>query len=111
LTRTTTVALTVRNFSLSASPTSITATHGGASVNDTVTLTMAGGFASAVTFSASNLPTGVTATWSPTSRTTSGTTTLTLRAGSATATGTYTLTLNGTSGSLIQTTPLTLIVN
>ena len=111
LTRTTSLNLVVKNFSLSLSPTSLTVTRGGASGTDTVTLTMAGGFSSSVAFSATGQPTGVSVTFNPTSRTTTGNSTMTVTAGGSTVRGTYTVTVKGTSGSLVQSKPLTLTVN
>jgi uncharacterized membrane protein len=111
LTRTTSLSLIVKNFSLSLSPASLTVTRGGASGTDTVTLTMAGGFSSSVVFSATGQPAGVSVTFNPTSRTTTGNSTMTVTAGGSTVRGTYTVTVKGTSGSLVQSKPLTLTVN
>src|SRR5262249_8029344 len=58
------------------------------------------GFSGTVTFSASGLPTGVTASFSPTSVASSGTSTLTLSAASTASAGSATVTVTGTSGSL-----------
>src|ERR1700683_2366325 len=65
---TTTLALTVNstatpNFTIAASPTSVTVTQ-GASGTSTITITSTGGFNSATTLSASGLPSGVTAAFS-----------------------------------------------
>jgi hypothetical protein len=111
LTRTTTLTLTVKNFLLSISPTSLTVTHGGANVPATVTLTVAGGFNSSVSFSATGQQSGVTITFSPKSLSANGTTTMTVSASSSATRSTVTVTVKGTSGSLIQSTPLTLTVN
>ncbi|MFY9854497.1 MAG: S53 family peptidase [Terracidiphilus sp.] len=96
-------------FSLSATAASVTA---GSTGNSTVTETVTGGFDSAVTLSASGLPTGVTAAFSPTSITGAGTSTLTFTAASTAAAGSYTITVTGTpaSGST-ETTTLTLTVS
>src|SRR5208282_5178811 len=69
------------NFSLSASPSSVTITQ-GASGTSTITVAPENGFTGNVSLSASGLPSGVTASFNPTS--TSGTSVLTLTA-SATA--------------------------
>src|SRR5205823_12494072 len=53
------------NFTLSASPSSVTVTR-GSSGNSTITITPANGFNSSVSLAASGLPSGVTASFSPT---------------------------------------------
>ena len=104
-TRTITV---VPGFSLSASPSSQTIGPSG-SVNYTVTMTPDSGFTGTASFSVSGLPSGTTATFSPSS-TTSGPVTLAVNVGATTAAGTYTLTIAATSGGLTQTTTATLVV-
>src|SRR6202044_2979063 len=95
LTASTTLALTVNstatpNFSVAASPTSVTVTQ-GASGTSTITITSTGGFNSATTLSASGLPTGVTAAFSTNPVTPpangSATSTLTLTASSSATVG------------------------
>jgi subtilase family serine protease len=119
LTATTTVSLTVNaasspNFSVSASPASVTVTP-GASGTSTITVTSTGGFNSATTLSASGLPSGVTATFStnPVTPPANGTatSTLTLTASSAATVGTATITITGTSGSTTHTTTVALTVS
>jgi len=110
---TTTVSLTVNaaatpDFSLSASPSSVTITQ-GTSGTSTVTITPSNGFSGSVTFSASGLPTGVTASFSPNPATSSSV--LTLTASSTAATGTATVTVTGTSSGLTHTTSISLTVN
>jgi kumamolisin len=94
-------------FSLSATSVSILQ---GSSGTSTVTSTVADGFNSAVALSVSGLPTGVTGTFSPTSITGSGSSTLSLTVASTTAAGSYTITVTGTSPSLTKTTTFTLTV-
>jgi hypothetical protein len=96
-----------QNFALSASPGTVSA-YPGASATSTITETPSGGFTGSVALSASGLPTGVTASFSPSS--TTGTSTLTLNVGSAVATGTYAITVKGTSGTLSHTTTVNLTV-
>lgn len=96
-----------QNFALSASPGTVSA-YPGASATTTITETPSGGFTGSVALTASGLPTGVTASFSPSS--TTGTSTLTLNVGSAVATGTYAVTVKGTSGSLSHTTTVNLTV-
>jgi subtilase family serine protease len=71
LTTTTTVVLTVNappagGFTIGASPATLTVAR-GSSGTSTITITSTNGFNSAVTFSATGMPSGVTATFSPTS--------------------------------------------
>jgi len=113
LTHTTTVTLTVNttpvpDFSLSASPSSLTVIQGN-SGNSTITVTPVNGFNGSVSLSASGLPSGVTASFNPAS--TTSTSTLTLTASGTATTGTVTVTVTGTSGSLTHTTTITLTVN
>jgi subtilase family serine protease len=68
------------------------------------------GFTSAVAFSVTGLPTGVTATFAPTSVSGSGSTTMTLSATTSATPGTYAITVKGTSGSTSQTASLSLTV-
>jgi hypothetical protein len=96
------------NFSLSASPTSVSVTQ-GSSGSSTITITPSGGFTGSVTLSASGLPAGVTAGFGTNPATSSSV--LTLTASSTAATGTSTITITGTSGSLTHTTSVTLTVN
>jgi hypothetical protein len=113
ITHTTTIALTVNaaaapDFTLSASPASLTVTQ-GKSATSTITVNPLNGFTGTVSLMASGLPAGVTASFNPSSTTGSGT--LTLTAGSTAATGTATITITGTSGSLTHSTTIMLTVN
>jgi hypothetical protein len=114
LTHTTTIALTVTpppNFTLSAAPTSLTITPTLAGGTSTVTVNPANGFSGSVALAVtSTLPTGVTASFNPTSTGTTSVLTLTA-SGSATASGPTTVTVTGTSGSLTHTTTIALTVN
>jgi hypothetical protein len=95
-------------FSLSGSVANLSIKQSG-SGSSTITVAPSGGFAGAVSFAASGLQSGVTASFSPTSST--GSTTLTLSAGSSAAIGTATVTITGKSGSLTSQTKFTLTVN
>lgn len=110
----TTVSLVVNSnapdFSISATPASQTVVQ-GKSTTYTATITAINGFGGAVTFSASGLPTGATASFSPTSVTGSGSSTLTITTASTTPTGTSTITITGTSSSTVHSTTVTLVVN
>src|ERR1700678_3764123 len=119
LTASTTVALTVNsaatpNFTVSASPASVTVTQ-GASGTSTITITSTGGFNSATTLSASGLPSGVTAAFStnPVTPPANGsvTSTLTLTASASATVGTATVTITGTSGSTTHSATIALTVN
>ncbi|HLX83875.1 MAG TPA: choice-of-anchor D domain-containing protein [Terriglobales bacterium] len=96
------------DFSLTASPNSVTITQGGNGTS-TITVVPVNGFSGNVTLSASGLPSGVTAGFSP--NPTTATSTLTLTASATAATGTATVTIQGASGSLTHSTTLSLTVN
>jgi subtilase family serine protease len=119
LTATTTIALTVNataapNFTIAASPASVTVTQ-GANGTSTITITSTGGFNAATTLSATGLPTGVTAAFStnPVTPPANGsvTSTLTLTASSTATVGAATVTITGTSGSTTHSTTIALTVN
>ena len=73
------------DFSLSANPTSLSVAQ-GSSGTSTITINPIDGFTGSVNLSASGLPTGVTAGFSPNPATTTSTLTLTVGAGAATGT-------------------------
>jgi hypothetical protein len=100
----------VGDFSISASPASQTVTAGNGT-SYTAMITGSGGFAGAVNFSASGLPSGASASFSPTSVTGSGSSTMSVTTSTSTPAGTYTVTITGTSGSLVHSTTVTLVVN
>jgi hypothetical protein len=100
---------TTPDFSVSASPASQTVVQ-GASTSYSATVTPSGGFTGTVTFSASGLPVGATASFAPASVTTSGSSTMTVTTAGTTPTGTYPLTITGTSGTLTRTASVSLVV-
>jgi len=102
-TQSTTVSHTVTasDFSLTPSPTSVSAAD-GASATSTISTATTSGPAQTVALSASGVPSGATASFSPTSVTTGGSSTLTLAAGTA-ASGTYPVTVTGTGQSATHT--------
>ncbi len=111
-THTTTVTLVVTqapDFALSASPASQTVVHGQGTTY-TATIAPLNGFTGAVSFSASGLPAGASASFSPASVTTSGSSTLAIATTAATVPGTYTITITGTGSSATHTTTVTLVV-
>jgi kumamolisin len=116
VTKTATVSLTVSApssgaFTISVSPTSGSIRRGR---NGTVTVSTAvsGGFNASVGLSATGLPSGVTASFSPATIAApgSGSSTLTLTVSRTATTGTYSITIKGTSGSTTHTTTLSLQV-
>jgi hypothetical protein len=76
-----------------------------------ISVAPSGGFTGTVGLSASGLPTGATASFNPSSLTTSGTSTLTVSTANSTPAASYPLTITGTSGSLSQTATATLVVS
>lgn len=97
------------SFTLSASPSSVTITQGGAGGTSTITVHDLNGFSGSVTLAASGLPSGVTAVFG--TNPTTSTSVLTLTASATATTGTATVTISGTSGSLNASTTISLTVN
>lgn len=114
LVHSTTVTLVVTavnaDFSISASPASQSVTR-GSPASYAATVKALNGFTGTVSFSVSGLPRRATGTFSPTSVTGSGTSTLTVSTSRSTPKGMFTLTITGTSGSLVHSTTVTLILN
>jgi len=105
-----TVSLSVMDYTVSATPSSRTVTAGG-STTYTVNVGNQNGFSGTVTFSATGVPTGASASFNPTSVNGLGSSTMTVTTGGSTPTGNHTLTVRGTSGSMLHTAPVTLTVN
>ena len=103
-----TVQVTSPDFSISASPASLTI-RSGSSGTSTITITALNGFTGTVTLSAS-APTGLAASLNSVSISTSGKSTLTITIQSNTRAGTYTVTVTGTSGTLSHTTSVRVTV-
>ena len=97
------------DFSIAGSPASQTVTA-GAGTSYTTTVTPSNGFTGVVSFSVSGLPTGASASFSPTSVSGSGSSTLSVSTSTTTPNGTYTLTITGTSGTLSHSTTVSLVV-
>jgi hypothetical protein len=97
------------NFSLAISPASQTLLQGSGTTY-TATVSALNGFTGAVSLSASGLPSGATAVFSPPTISGSGTSTLAVSTSTSTPSGTYTLSVIGTSGSLTQTTTASITV-
>jgi N-acetylneuraminic acid mutarotase len=94
------VDLNVDGFAVAAGTTGTT----------TVNTVVAGGFNGAITLSAAGLPSGVTASFSPSSITGFGTSQMTFSVGLGVATGNYTVTVAGTSAGVTETTTVPLTV-
>jgi kumamolisin len=116
LTHTATISLTVTAagtpaYTLTASPTSVSVVQGSTG-SSSITTAVSGGFSSAIALSASGLPTGVTASFSPASIAApgSGSSTLTLTVASTAAAGTSTITITGTGGGITHTATVSLTV-
>lgn len=97
------------DFSITPSPTTRTAAQNTFTTYK-VSIAPINGFTGAVSFGVTGLPAGVTATFSPTSVTTSGSTTLTIALVGTATPGNYTLNVITTSGSIQHSTPLTLSI-
>ncbi len=119
LVATTTLALTVNaaatpNFTIGASPASLTVTQ-GTNGTSTITITSVDAFSSATTLTATGLPSGVTAAFSTNPVTPpangSATSTLTLTASATATVGAATVTVTGTSGALTHSATIALTVN
>ena len=113
-THTTTVTVTVtapatNDFSISASPTSLSIQQ-GANGTATISTAVTSGSAGTVSLTASVSPSGPTASLSPTSVTAGNSSTLTITVGSAVATGSYTVTVTGIEGSATHTTTVAVTV-
>ncbi len=101
-------------FSISASPSNGSVPQGG-SISATVTVTLTGGYSSiAVDLSASDLPSGASASFSPNPVTvnpdSSAASTMTISTSSSTPIGTYAITIAGSSGDLTGTATYALTV-
>jgi hypothetical protein len=97
------------DFSLSPSPGSLSIAQGG---SDTTTIgtSVTSGSAETVSLSASGQPTGTTVSFSPSSVTAGGSSTMTVDVGSSTPLGPFTITVVGTSTSATETTSVNLTV-
>jgi uncharacterized membrane protein len=99
----------VADFSVSASPSSQTVRR-GSKTSYTVTITALGPFASVVSFSASGVPKRTSASFSPTSVSGSGTSTLTISTNRNSPTGTYSLTISATGGGITHSANVSLSI-
>lgn len=106
-TTSTTLAVGAPGFTLSTNSSSMSVAQGGTQTNS-LYVSDQFGFSGSVALSASNLPTGLSVSFSPTSTTYYST--ITVTASSATAAGTYPITITGVSGSITKTTTLSVVV-
>lgn len=97
------------DFSVAVTPSSRTAPP-GTKTSYSTRVTASNGFTGAVSFSVSGLPSGATASFSPTTIPGSGSSTMTINTSSSTPTGTYSLTISATGGGLTHTTQVTVVV-
>ena len=102
-----TVVSSTGSFTIASSPTTCTLPQGG-SCSVTITITDVSPFTGSVSLSASGIPSGVTAAFSPVSSKTSSV--VTFAASTTAPVGTYTITITGASGTLSKTTTITLII-
>ncbi len=97
------------DFAVAATPSSQSVPP-GKNASYSVSVTASGGFTGNVTFSVTGLPTGATASFSPSSVTGSGSSTLSVSTLASTPGGSYPLTITATSGSLTHSVQVTLVV-
>ena len=97
------------DFSLSASPSTLSVAQGGSGTS-TISTAVTSGSAQTVSLSASGLPAGTTASFNPASVTSGSSSTMTVSVGASTAAGTYTITVTGTGASATHTATVTLTV-
>ena len=111
VTVTLTVAKAPSNYTISASPTSITVARGSAG-SSTITTAISGGFDSAISFSATGYPVGVSVSFSPVKIPPpgSGKTIMKVNVGKGVALGNHTITVNATGAGLPRTAQVTLDV-
>jgi subtilase family serine protease len=96
-------------FGLTASTTQLSILQGGSGAS-TITSTVINGFGSNISLSAAGQPAGVTITFSPTSISGAGTSSMTIAVGSSAAVGTYRIKVTGTSGSITEVVTISLTV-
>jgi len=98
------------DFSIATSPNSGSVNPGSA-VSTTVSTALTNGATQSIALSASGLPAGVTAAFSPASVTTGGSSTLTLTTTTSASPGTYPVTVTGTGTANTHSTTFSLTVN
>jgi hypothetical protein len=104
------IAQAAPDFTLAASPSSVSTGQGG-TASSTVSVTSANGFTGSVDLSVTGLPVGASATFTPANVVAPGSSQLTVTTSSSTPPGSYSLTITGASGPTTRSTTLTLGVN
>src|SRR5579871_957349 len=99
------------DFTISASPTSVSVAQGGQG-SSTITTTAVGGFNNSIGLTASGMPTGVTVGFNPSTIPApgTGTSSMTITVASGTTPGSYPITVTGTGGTTQHNTTVTLTV-
>jgi hypothetical protein len=97
------------DFSISASPSSISVVR-GSSGTSTISTAVTSGSAQSITLSASGLPSGAGASFSPNPITAGNSSTMTITTSATTPTGTFTVTVTGTGTSATHSTTVSLTV-
>jgi hypothetical protein len=100
---------TTNDFSIALNPTSASVVAGN-SATSTVSTAVVSGTPGTITLSASGLPSGATASFSPASVSAGSSSTLTVATSASTAAGTYPITVTGTAGGTSHTATYTLTV-
>src|SRR5208337_747558 len=97
------------NFTISASPASLSVQQGNQGTS-TITTTVSGGFSSAISLSASGVPSGTSVSFNPNPIPApgSGSSTMTITVGASAPAGTYPITVTGNGGGVQQNVTVTL---
>ena len=105
------LTVTAPNFTVSASPASLSVAQGKQGTS-TITTAISGGFNSAISLSASGMPSGTTVSFNPATIPApgSGNSTMTITVGAGTLVGTYPITVTGNGGGIQRTATVTLTV-
>ena len=110
LTSVTNGSYTLQGFNFSLSATNPASVVQGNSTSSTVTATLSSGSTTAVSFSASGFPSGITASFSPTSCSPTCNSTLNITTSGSTPAGTTTITITAIGGGVTKTTTVPLTI-